>query len=83
MNKQDAMVLLKQVQENQAKLNSCPGHKFGDVLGDKTKLVSHTFTCQVCGGTMRAASIYIYAKGYKAAGKDPDDVARYVDGVSI
>lgn len=75
--------LWEQVQENQKKLRSCRAHKFGNVLGSTTAPTRPGFQCKMCGGFMSSHNIYIYALGYKAAGGNPDDVARFVDGESL
>ena len=83
MNKEQAASLWAQVQENQRKLRSCKGHKFGDVLGSTTIPTNPSFECKMCGGYMKAHDIYIYALGYKAGGGNPDNVARFVEGESL
>ncbi|HCJ5492465.1 TPA: hypothetical protein NUW79_003105 [Escherichia coli] len=86
MDKSEATELLKHVQENQAKLNSCARHQFGPVIGGRA--LGQTFlqnkrTCENCGGEMADPNIIIYAKGYKAAGGNPDDIGLFCDGQSL
>ena len=82
ISKETAQKIWEQVKENLSKLNSCSSHTFGDVLGGK-EMTHQSFPCKKCGGLMRSHDIFVYTKGYKAAGGNPDDVARFVDGSSL
>lgn len=75
----------KIIEENKAntkKLESCQLHEFGEILFSsltpfpitKTKLV-----CKKCGGSLPLGAIIHYAEGYKAAGKNPDDIIKLID----
>ena len=83
MDKSEAHELLKEIKANHARLNSCAKHAFGTVIGDRSGGYSprqNMRTCQHCGGTMEDSQIIIYAKGYKAAGGNPDDIGLFCDG---
>lgn len=85
-NKKEALALLARIKENRRKLDACVKHAFGDVVGDRTgghSIMARLRTCNACGGEMEDQDIIIYAKGFKAAGGCPDEIARYVDGESI
>lgn len=86
MDKSEAAGLLKEIKANHAKLNSCAKHEFGKVVGDRTNGYSprqNMRTCQQCGGTMEDRDIVLYAKGYKAAGGNPDDIGLFCDGTAL
>lgn len=74
--------LWEQVKANQDKLRSCPAHKFGKVLGARNNPPSG-YPCENCKGYMSAHNIYIYTRGFKAAGGNPDNVALFFDGSSL
>lgn len=78
--------LWEDIKANTAKLNACPRHAFGSVVGDRTLGVRSRHnkrTCQNCGGTMEDSAIVTYTRGYKAAGGNPDDIMKFVDGESL
>ena len=86
MNKSEADDLMKQIKANHAKLNSCAKHEFGKVVGDRSGGPSprHNMRiCQQCGGTMEDRDVIIYAKGYKAAGGNPDEIGLFIDGQAL
>ena len=86
MDKSEAFELLEQIKANRLKLNSCARHEFGKVVGDRSGGPSprqNMRTCAVCGGTMDDRDVVLYARGYKAAGGNPDDVMKFVDGDSL
>lgn len=86
LTKDEARALMAQIKENHRKLNSCPKHVFGDVVGAgafEQPRNSRERICTSCGGEMADLKIILYVRGYKAAGGNPDDVARYCDGESI
>lgn len=86
MNKDEAQDLWQKVKENSQKLKECTRHCFGDVVGDISKqspLFGIKRVCKTCGGEMEDRNVILYIRGYKAAGGNPDDVARYCDGESI
>lgn len=66
----DAKAIWEEVKANNAKLRSCPRHRFpaGPVgLGQK-------HTCLDCGGRIDGVALLNYLAGYEAAGGDPHDV---------
>lgn len=73
----DAKAMITQVRAELDRRNGCPRHHFEArvryQLGDK-------LTCTVCGCSMRTSEIALYARGYRAAGGDPDDVLQGVLG---
>lgn len=58
------------VKENHKKLDNCTLHQFGKIGYKPGK----AYKCLNCGGEMRTSDIYMYAKGYVAAGKDKKDI---------
>lgn len=86
MDKSEATDLMKQIKANHASLNSCPKHAFGKVVGDRSGGYSprqNMRICQNCGGSMEDRDVILYAKGYKAAGGDPDDIGLFCDGQAL
>lgn len=63
--------LFEQIKANRAKLDACPRHAFGELppLAFGVKL-----TCQRCGGTLGAIEAAQYARGFEAAGGNPDEI---------
>lgn len=85
-DKKEALSLLAQIKENRRKLDRCNKHVFGTIIGDRSGGCSpraNLRTCALCGGQMEDRDIVLYAKGFKAAGGNPDEVGQYVDGESI
>lgn len=63
------------IKENRVKLDSCPRHHFDVSQVDFSKLlIGEKFTCTLCGGTMNATEASQYARGYEAAGGNPDEI---------
>lgn len=60
---------LNDASENLRALSKCKLHNFGRINGFKRKL-----RCKNCGGVMDTSKAVAYAKGYKAAGKDINDI---------
>ncbi len=86
MDKSQAYELMEQIKENHARLNSCARHEFGKVIGDRSSGFSprqNMRTCSRCEGKMDDAQIILYAKGYKAAGGNPDDIGLFIDGQAL
>lgn len=86
MDKKEAGALWQQVKDNRLKLDSCACHSFGKVVGDRAGGYSprqNMRTCQRCDGNMEDRDIVLYAKGYKAAGGNPDDIGLFCDGESL
>lgn len=67
----DAKALLAEVRANLDRLEACPRHQFDAV---PAVLLSDKHACLRCGGTMDVVAIGQYARGYKAAGGNPDDI---------
>ena len=86
MDRSEAATLLQQIRENRLKLDSCTRHDFGKVVGDRACGSSprHNMrTCRRCEGQMEDRDVIIYAKGYKAAGGNPDDIGLFCDGQAL
>lgn len=86
MDKSEAFELLEQIKANRLKLNSCARHDFGNVIGDRSGGLSprqNMRICQNCGGSMEDRDVILYAKGYKAAGGNPDDIGLFCDGQAL
>jgi hypothetical protein len=66
----------KEVQANNAKLQSCAKHRFG---GGVIK-TGEEVTCLNCGGKLDLVYFSGYMAGYRAAGRDVDDVWPEYDG---
>lgn len=82
----EAKGLMAEIKENRRKLNACPKHLFDDVgalpPGGGTAWRKRR-CCANCGGFMEDKDIVQYARGYMAAGRDPDEVMRFYDGSSL
>lgn len=70
VNGVDVTGIFRQVQDNRVKLNGCAAHR---VDPGKYKL-GQKMECENCHGTMNGPDFVLYAKGYAAAGGDPNDV---------
>lgn len=64
--------LLEEIKANAAKLNACPKHQFE--AAPLPYKMGHKFTCRNCGGKMEAIGAMYYARGYAAAGKNPNEI---------
>lgn len=69
--KLDVKAVLADAVANRKRLLACPRHRFEPVVIER--LGTH-HACLVCGGVMRLTEIGDYARGYRAAGGDPDDI---------
>ncbi len=67
----DAKAILKEVKDNRQKLDGCTRHKFP--TKPEYRIGEH-HTCENCGGQIRIVEIAHYARGYKAAGGNPDEI---------
>lgn len=86
ISREEAGNMLEQIKRNRALLESCPQHSFGAVIGDRSAGLlpsANMRVCQNCKGTMPDRDIIFYAKGYKAAGGNPDDIGKFCDGESL
>ena len=70
-NKKVLLTKLKEIKENNDKLNACKRHKFDCkdrlYIGAKMKCVN-------CGAYMDAVEAFRYCQGYEAAGCNPNDI---------
>ena len=67
----DAKALMAEVKANLSRRNGCSRHHFE--ARDKYRL-GDRLTCANCGTAMRLSEIGLYARGFMAAGGNPDDV---------
>lgn len=77
MNKQESNNLLGAIRSNTALLESCSGHRFGEMPDNWREirpLTSHKLSCSLCEGQMTVRNIVLYRDGYAANGGNPDDV---------
>lgn len=72
---QDAFILGDSIAENRRRLNSCPAHQF-DVSGIDWErgFLPTRFTCMNCDGSLPELSAVEYARGFAAAGGNPETV---------
>lgn len=73
MNNLDAARLMAEIRANRERLDSCKRHQF--MLGVPPYKLNEERTCLNCGGKMRLLEIGAYINGYKAAGRNPVEVA--------
>jgi hypothetical protein len=66
----DGKKLLAEIQANSKLIANCPRHRV-DPTNHK---FGQKMTCLNCGGKRDAYSFLMYARGYKAAGGDPNDI---------
>ncbi len=64
---------LEELRQNRATLDECPKHRF-PLKGVKLRLGARVM-CTHCGGLLDLVRINDYARGYTAAGGNPEDVA--------
>lgn len=70
LTRPDLTSILAEIRANNARLMSCPMHRFpADKVAWGTK-----WTCTVCAGRMDAGHALAYADGVRAAGGDPKAV---------
>lgn len=69
LTKDEVRQTFEDVRQNMHTLNECPGHQFDP---KKDYVFGGKMTCTVCGGRMSNMDIAVYAKGFKAAGGDPN-----------
>lgn len=71
INFDDPRGIFKQIQVNRETLNNCKRHLFimPETISFKQKL-----KCSNCGGWMDAVHAMEYARGYQAAGRDPNEI---------
>ena len=72
LGKRELRQIFKDVRENSDKRDACPRHDFGQYpMPPKLRI---KLTCKHCGAWMQICDISIYAKGYAAAGGNPEDI---------
>jgi len=67
----DVKAMMEQVNAEIARRRGCAGHRF---QAQATYQLGAKLTCEVCGASMRLTDIGTYARGYSAAGGNPDDI---------
>lgn len=77
----DAGRLLEQVRANLDALQACPKHEFGAVVGEgRGTMCKYRHRCLKCNGEMADKDIMTYARGFAAAGGNPNEIAKFWDG---
>ncbi len=85
LTKDEIDQIIRDVKDNQARLEACPKHRFTNV-GCRDEGYSRPYRsrqCEHCGGKMEDSDIMHYARGYKAAGGNPADVCVFFDGTTL
>lgn len=72
MTREESLELFEQIKANRRRLDAYPKHRFD--LGEPPYRFGEKATCQNCGGSMDLTDIGQYARGYAAAGGNPNDV---------
>lgn len=72
IDKAQAQAMLATIRANQARLDNCPKHHFN--ITQPPYAFRTKFTCTNCGGNLDALQAFAYAKGYEAAGCDPNEI---------
>lgn len=69
-------LMLEEIKANQQRLDECKRHHFPTLPDNDTIRVAFRLklTCSNCGGTIDALKAYAYARGYEAAGGNPNDI---------
>lgn len=70
----DFGLILEEVRANQARLDNCKRHHFPTWPENIGRALGLKVDCCNCGGTIDARMAAAYARGYAAAGGDPNDV---------
>lgn len=65
----NAYQLIEAVRENAARLKGCSAHQFPD-----RTVFGQPWVCELCGGQMKASSVFVYCAGFQAAGGDASRV---------
>lgn len=68
----DNPTLLQRIKANREALNNCKQHSF--VVPDAPFPFKLKLKCSNCGGWMDAIQAMEYARGWKAAGRDPNEI---------
>lgn len=64
--------LYEQVKANRIKLDACLKHRFN--IGEPPYQLGEKFVCANCAGTIDAVQAYAYARGFEAAGGNPNEI---------
>lgn len=72
MTKEESNLLLAQIKENRRKLDGCARHLF--IIGPPPYAIGMRGKCSNCDGEMSLTDVSQYARGYQAAGLNPDIV---------
>lgn len=67
-------IMLDEIKENQARLDACSKHHFPSWPTDISTHLHLKVDCSKCGGTIDALRAASYARGYAAAGGDPNEI---------
>lgn len=72
----DLPVMLEEIRANQNRLDGCKRHHFPTLPPNGEIPVSFALKldCSNCGGRIDALQAYAYARGYEAAGGDPNEI---------
>lgn len=72
----DPALLLEEIKANQHRLDGCKRHRFPTLppTNEIPFRIGLKLDCINCGGSLDALQAYAYARGYAAAGGDPNDV---------
>lgn len=62
---------MARIRANRTALDNCPRHAFGEL---PAMAFGMKLTCQRCGGVMDAIEAAAYARGFEAAGGNPDEI---------
>lgn len=69
----DTKSILKEVQANLRRLESCARHRFGP-LGDEARSLLAKHTCLACGGEISHRELLFYVRGARDFGADPREI---------
>lgn len=64
--------LLEEIKANRAKMMACPQHRFD--VGPPPYAFGARFRCLNCGGIIDGVHLQWYCEGWKAAGKDANEI---------
>lgn len=64
--------LLAKIKANRKLLDGCLRHKFD--IGEPPYRLGMQLHCLNCNGKLDAVQAYAYARGYEAAGRDPNEI---------
>lgn len=70
----DHALLLEEIRSNQKRLDECKRHHFPTWPTHLSARIGLKVDCTNCGGSMCALQAAAYARGYAAAGGDPNHI---------